>query len=50
MSLMDSILASSPGGVPNADQVLRDQFVEQVNDVALKRKLKRFVRQTPHCT
>ncbi|XP_052464763.1 uncharacterized protein LOC128021529 [Carassius gibelio] len=50
ISLMDSILVSSPHGVPNADQVLRDQFVEQVKDVALKRELKRFVRQTPHCT
>lgn len=50
MSLMDSILASRPDGVPNANQVLRDQFVEHVNDVALKRELKRFVRQNPHCT
>ncbi|KAI7789405.1 hypothetical protein IRJ41_007459 [Triplophysa rosa] len=50
MSLMDSILANCPDGVPNSDRVLRDQFVEHVNDVGLKRELKRLVRQTPHCT
>lgn len=47
---MDSILASCPDGVTNSKRVLRDQFVEHVNDVGFKRELKRLVRQTPHCS
>lgn len=40
MSLMEAVLNSNPGSVPNADQVLRDQFVEHVRDVTLRCKLK----------
>lgn len=50
MSLMDLILAGSPDSVPNSDKVLRDQFVEHVRDVMLKRELKRFTREKPAST
>ncbi|XP_043108814.1 uncharacterized protein LOC122354622 [Puntigrus tetrazona] len=50
MSLMDAILNGNPGSVPNSDKVLRDQFVEYVQDVMLKRELKRFVREKPSST
>ncbi|XP_073786453.1 uncharacterized protein [Danio rerio] len=50
MSLMEAVRSSNPLGVPNADQVLRDQFVEHVSDVTLRRELKRFVRQKPSCS
>ncbi|XP_051733814.1 uncharacterized protein LOC127503750 [Ctenopharyngodon idella] len=50
MSLMEVVLSRNPGSVPNADQVLRDQFVEHVRDVTLRRELKRFVRQKPSCS
>lgn len=39
-SLMEAVLSSNTGSVPNADQVLRDQFVEHVRDVTLRRELK----------
>lgn len=50
MSLMDLILAGNPGSVPSSDRVLRDQFVEHVRDVMLKRELKRLVREKPSST
>ncbi|XP_073710996.1 uncharacterized protein [Misgurnus anguillicaudatus] len=50
MSLMDAVLSSNPNSVPNDDQVLRDQFVEHVRDVTLRRELRRFVRQKPSCS
>lgn len=50
MSLMEAVLSSDPNSVPNTDQVLRDQFVEHVKDVTLRRELKRFVRQNPCCS
>nr|XP_021323533.1 uncharacterized protein LOC101885583 [Danio rerio]XP_021323535.1 uncharacterized protein LOC101885583 [Danio rerio]XP_021323536.1 uncharacterized protein LOC101885583 [Danio rerio] len=50
MSLMDLILNSNPGSVPNSDRVLRDQFVEYVQDVTLKCELKRLVREKPSLT
>lgn len=50
MSLMDLILAGNPGSVPSSDRVHRDQFVEHVQDVMLKRELKRLVREKPSST
>lgn len=46
-SLMDTVIHKTPGGVPNSDQILRDQFVEQVRDDMLRRELKRQVSQNP---
>lgn len=50
MSLMERIKQYTPGGVPNAVVLLRDQFVEHVIDGALRRELKRFVRDNPLAT
>nr|XP_055035571.1 uncharacterized protein LOC129423357 [Misgurnus anguillicaudatus] len=50
MSLMDLILCGNPESVPNSDRVLRDQFMEHVRDVMLKRELKRLVREKPSST
>lgn len=44
-SLMDIVNQKTPGGVPNSDQILRDQFVEQVQDEMLRRELKRQISQ-----
>lgn len=44
-SLMDIVVQKTPGGVPNSDQILRDQFVEQVQDDMLRRELKRQISQ-----
>lgn len=46
-SLMDKIRQSAPNGMPNADVLVRDQFAEHINDSALRRELKRVVRQNP---
>lgn len=40
-TLMDAMIKKTPGGIPNSDRVLRDQFVENVNDDMLRRELKR---------
>ncbi|XP_023815430.1 uncharacterized protein LOC110015877 [Oryzias latipes] len=50
MSLMASVKGAAPSGVPNAEILLRDQFVEQVFDCALRRELKQFVRRQPTAT
>ena len=47
MSLMASIKQRAPGEMPNAEVLLRDQFVEQVLDCALRRELKQLVRRQP---
>ena len=44
-SLMDVVVTKTPGGVPNSDQILRDQFVEQVQDDMLRRELKRQISE-----
>ncbi|KAL6485921.1 hypothetical protein MHYP_G00053130 [Metynnis hypsauchen] len=46
-ALMDRIQNCAPNVVPNADVLVREQFVEHVNDSALCRELKRLVRSTP---
>lgn len=40
---MEKVVASAPARLPNAAVLLRDQFVENVNDSALRRELKQLV-------
>lgn len=44
-ALMDVAICKTPGGIPNSDQMLRDQFIEHVSDDMLRRELKRRVGQ-----
>ena len=46
-SLMDIVTRKTPGGVPNSDRLLRDQFLENVLDETLRRELKKQVATTP---
>lgn len=48
--LMEKVSRSTPGGLGNSAVLLRDQFVEYVLDPALRRELKRLVRQNPEYT
>lgn len=50
LSLLEKVKRQSPHGMPNADALLRDQFVEHVNDGALRRELKQLVRRQPTAT
>ncbi len=50
MGLMASVKQRAPSGIPNAEVLLRDQFVEHVLDGSLRRELKQFVRQQPTAT
>ncbi|XDV46755.1 hypothetical protein PO909_016595 [Leuciscus waleckii] len=50
MSLLEQVKQQSPTVMPNAETLLRDQFVEQVVDSALCRELKQFVRRQPSAT
>ena len=50
LSLMESVKGSAPGGMTNADVLLRDQFVEHVLDGALRRELKQLVRRQATAT
>lgn len=50
MGLMASVKQRAPSGVPNAEVLLRDQFVEHVLDGSLRRELKQFVRRQPTAT
>lgn len=50
MGLMASVKQRAPGGVPNSEVLLRDQFVEHVLDGSLRRELKQFVRGQPAAT
>ena len=45
MGLMTSVKQRAPSGIPNAEVLLRDQFVEHVLDGPLRRELKQFVRR-----
>lgn len=49
-SLMDAVICKTPGGIPNADMLLRDQFIEHVLDDMLRRELKQRVLQEPNVT
>lgn len=46
-SLMDVVIRKTPGGVPNSDRLLRDQFIENVLDDTLRRELKKQVATAP---
>lgn len=50
MSLIAQVKQSAPCGMPNADTLLRDQFIEHVLDSSLRRELKQFVRGHPTAT
>ena len=48
--LMEKIMRNAPQAIPNSSVLLRDQFVEHVNDPDLRRALKQFVRGKPTAT
>lgn len=48
LSLMSAIKQSAPSEMPNADVLLRDQFIENVIDGSLRRELKQLVRRQPN--
>lgn len=50
LALMAQVKECAPDGMPNADVLLRDQFMEHVSDGALQRELKQFVRHNPTTT
>lgn len=50
MSLLEKVKNQSPHGIPNGEILIRDQFVEYVNDCALRRELKQLVRRQPTVT
>ena len=50
MALMQRVREGAPLGSLNSEVMLRDQFVEHVLDAALKRELKRVVRDRPAAT
>ncbi|KAK7898834.1 hypothetical protein WMY93_019687 [Mugilogobius chulae] len=50
MSLMDKVKQRAPNNTVNFEILLRDQFVEQVLDGALRRELKQYVRNSPNAT
>lgn len=48
--LVEKVVASSPTRMPNAAVLLRDHFIEHVNNSDLCRELKRLVRNNPGLT
>lgn len=50
MGLLEKVKQRSPNGLPNADPLLRDQFVEHVRESNLRRELKQLVRRQPNST
>lgn len=50
LALMEQVKQRAPGGIPNAEVLLRDQFAEHVLDNALRRELKQFIRRQPTAT
>lgn len=50
MGLLERVKQRSPSGLPNADSLLRDQFVEHVRESSLRRELKQLVRRQPNST
>lgn len=47
MGLVSAVKQSAPSEMPNADVLLRDQFIENVIDGSLRRELKQLVRRQP---
>lgn len=50
MRLMAPVRERAPYGMTNAEDLLRDQFVEHVQDGALRRELMQYVRRQPMAT
>lgn len=50
MGLMERVKSAAPTRMLNAEELLRDQFVEHVLDGSLRRDLKQFVRAKPAAT
>lgn len=50
LSLMERVKQQAPGDIPNAETLLRDQFIEHVLDGSLRRELKKLARQHPRAT
>ncbi|KAK7909594.1 hypothetical protein WMY93_014278 [Mugilogobius chulae] len=50
LNLMEKVKLQAPGDMPNADDLLRDQFIEHVCDGSLRRELKQYVRRYPRAT
>lgn len=50
MSLMASVKERAPSGVPNAEILLCDQFMEQVIDGSLHHELQQFLHRQPTAT
>lgn len=48
--LLNAALQQSSHVVADPQLTLRDQFIEGVRDPTLRRELRRFVRERPHCT
>ncbi len=48
--LLEQVKQKSPYVMPNSKVLLRDQFIEHVNDSALRRELKQLVRGQPTLT
>ncbi|XP_047673938.1 uncharacterized protein LOC125145409 [Tachysurus fulvidraco] len=48
--LLSSIVKQSPDGLANKQGILRDQFVEGVRDAALRRELRKIIREKPYLT
>lgn len=47
LGLMEKVKSQAPGDIPNAEALLRDQFIEHVRDGSLRRDLKQYVRRNP---
>lgn len=48
--MLNAALQQAPHCVPNVQLALRDQFIEGVRDSALRRELRKVVRERPHAT
>ena len=44
---MEKVVTSAPNGMPKSEVLLQDQFVEYVQDCALRWELKQLVRWHP---
>ncbi len=48
--ILNSVFKQSPHAIANMNIALRDQFIEGVRDAALRRELRKLVRDTPQST
>ena len=46
-ALMEKVVKNAPNTMPNSEILLRDQFIENVNDCTLRRELRQVVRRHP---